>query len=283
MSYNYPGQQQYSQGSPGHLQQQQYPPQGQAPQYASGNTLPPQQHQYGQTPQGAYPQQQGHPPQGHSPAPQGHSPAAGPHSPYPPQQNHGPPGAGMPRAGTNPGTTGAAPPDSGAFPGGSYAITHRDSNTILTVNLQGQGALVKSRPGAMVEMAGTVALAGKTKFSFSKMLTGGEMHESSYTGHGEVVLAPTLPGDIVALPIDGRAHWRIGKDAYLASAGEVIKENKMQGLGKALFSGEDLFVYNVHGNGIVWLKSFGAITRRDVSPSPPPSPNVISELDKLDD
>lgn len=117
----------------------------------------------------------------------------------------------------------------------------------------------------MVEMAGTVALTGKTKFSISKMLTGGEMHESSYTGRGEVVLAPTLPGDIVAVPVDGRTPWRIGKDAYLASAGDVIKENKMQGLSKALFSGEDLFVYNVHGNGIMWLKSFGAITRRDVS------------------
>lgn len=118
----------------------------------------------------------------------------------------------------------------------------------------------------MVHMAGTIQLAGKTKFSFSKLLTGGEMHESSYTGRGKVMLAPTLFGDIFTLQIDGRAQWRIGKDSYLASTGEVIKENKMQGLSKALFSGEDLFVYNVYGNGLMWLKSFGAVDRITVSP-----------------
>lgn len=153
----------------------------------------------------------------------------------------------------------------GTFPGGSYAITHRDTNTALTVDLQAPNVVVKSAPGAMVHMAGTVQLAGKTKFSFSKMLTGGEMHESSYTGRGKVMLAPTLFGDIFTLQIDGRTQWRIGKDSYLASTGEVTKENKMQGLGKALFSGEDLFVYNVYGNGLMWLKSFGAVDRITVS------------------
>lgn len=132
----------------------------------------------------------------------------------------------------------------------------------------------------MVHMAGTVQLAGKTKFSFSKMLTGGEMHESSCTGRGKIVLAPTLFGDIFTLQIDPRTQWRIGKDAYLASTGEVSKENKMQGLGKALFSGEDLFVYNVFGNGLMWLKSFGAVDRITVSTDlfyPPTAINHVAD------
>ena len=152
----------------------------------------------------------------------------------------------------------------GTFNGGTYSINHRDTNTVLTVDLA-EGGLIKSQPGAMIHMSGTVQLGGKIKFSFGKLFTGSEMAESSYTGHGKVTLGPTLFGDIITLPIDGSAQWKMGKDAFLACTAEVKKENKTQGLGKALFSGEDLFVYNIIGNGLMWLKSFGAVDRIDVS------------------
>jgi ABC-type sugar transport system permease subunit len=98
-----------------------------------------------------------------------------------------------------------------------------------------------------------------------KLFTGGEMSESSYTGPGRVALGPTLFGDIITLPIDGRTNWTIGKDAFLACTADITKESKSQGLGKALFSGEDLFVYRVGGQGLIWLTSFGAVDRLDVS------------------
>ena len=91
------------------------------------------------------------------------------------------------------------------------------------------------------------------------------MATSTYAGHGKVALAPTLQGDIITLNVDGRANWKIGKDAYLASTQGVTKETKSQGFGKALFSGEDLFIYHVAGQGIMWLTSFGAVDRLDVS------------------
>jgi len=117
----------------------------------------------------------------------------------------------------------------------------------------------------MIEMAGTVVLQGKTKFSMKKMFTGGSMHESVYTGSGALTLAPVLLGDIATLKLDGSSTWRIGKDAFLAATPDVHKEAKSQGIGKAMFSGEDLFVYNVSGQGLMWVSSFGAITRREVS------------------
>lgn len=98
-----------------------------------------------------------------------------------------------------------------------------------------------------------------------KLFTGSEMAESVYTGPGEICLAPTLFGDIVTVHVNNDDVWNIGKDAFLACTPGVHKEAKSQGLGKAFFSGEDLFVYRVSGNGILWLSSFGAITRRDVS------------------
>jgi len=47
----------------------------------------------------------------------------------------------------------------------------------------------------------------------------------------------------------------------------VVKDYKRQGLGKALFSGEGLFVYKITGVGILFISSFGAIIRKDVCAS----------------
>lgn len=54
------------------------------------------------------------------------------------------------------------PTDSGNFPNGSYQISQRDTNSILRVTLV-QGGSIKSKPGAMFEMAGTIELKGKSK------------------------------------------------------------------------------------------------------------------------
>jgi uncharacterized protein (AIM24 family) len=154
--------------------------------------------------------------------------------------------------------------DNGTFQGGSYSITHRDTNAVLNIDLQ-QGGQVHSKSGAMIHMSGTIVLTGKVKFSMKKLFTGGEMSESTYAGHGKVALAPTLQGDIITLHIDGRTQWTVGKDAFLARTTNTVKETKSQGIGKALFSGEDLFVYRVSGQGLMWLTSFGAVDRLDVS------------------
>ena len=146
----------------------------------------------------------------------------------------------------------------------SYSISNRDTNSMLNVRIP-QGAMIKSKPGAMIQMSPSITLQGKVKFSVKKIFTGGEMAESIYTGPGEVSLAPTLFGDITTIHIDGDQGWNLGKDAFLACTGGVVKETKSQGLGKALFSGEDLFIYRVSGQGMLWTTSFGAIVMREVS------------------
>lgn len=173
-------------------------------------------------------------------------------------------GQHAPNAGPPQGPGAVGHQDQGSFPGGSYSITHRDTNAVLNIDLQ-QGAVIKSKSGVMIHMAGTVAIQGNIKFSMRKMFTGGQMSETTFSGHGKVVLGPTLLGDIVTLPIDTNSNWLIGKDVYLASTADVRKETKSQGIGKALFSGEDLFVYRVMGQGLLWLTSYGAVDRIDVS------------------
>ena len=79
----------------------------------------------------------------------------------------------------------------GQFNGGYYKIDHRDTNTLLSVTLL-PSAPFHAQPGAMVAMSPEVKLKGKMKFSFKKLLTGSEMSQSTFTGPGEVLLAPPI-------------------------------------------------------------------------------------------
>jgi uncharacterized protein (AIM24 family) len=123
--------------------------------------------------------------------------------------------------------------------------------------------------GAMIAMAPTITLKGQMKFSLKKALVGGDMSKSQYTGPGELLLAPASIGDITIIKLGGHEQWSVGKDAFLACTQGIVTEYKSQGFGKAMFSGEGLFVYKISGQGILWCTSFGAIIRKDASdPSP---------------
>lgn len=115
-------------------------------------------------------------------------------------------------------------------------------------------------------MSPTITLKGAVKFSMKKLVIGGEMLHSTFTGPGELLLAPPSLGDITNIRLAGDEQWSVGKDAFLACTQGVVKEYKRQGIGKALFSGEGLFVYKITGTGIMWITSLGAIIRKDVSP-----------------
>ncbi|KAF3922462.1 hypothetical protein AA313_de0207342 [Arthrobotrys entomopaga] len=154
----------------------------------------------------------------------------------------------------------------GQFNGGSYRIDHRDSNTILTINLA-HGCPITAKPGAMVAMAATVTLKGSVKVSLKKLISGGELAHSTYTGPGEVILAPASLGDIVPIRLDGNQQWTMGKDAFLANTQGIVRDYKSQGLGSAMFSGEGLFVYKITGQGVLFVTSLGAIIQKNLAPN----------------
>lgn len=161
------------------------------------------------------------------------------------------------------GAKGTTADDVGTFNGGSYRISHRDTNSILTLQLA-MGCPIGAKPGAMIAMSHSVTLKGAVKFSMKKMLIGGDVTHSTFTGPGEVLLAPPSLGDIHLLRMSGNEVWNVGKDAFLACTQGVIKEYKNQSFSKAMFSGEGLFVYKISGSGILWMSSFGAIIKKDL-------------------
>jgi uncharacterized protein (AIM24 family) len=120
----------------------------------------------------------------------------------------------------------------------------------------------------MISMSPTVTLKGVVKFSMKKLIAGGEMNHSTFTGPGELLLAPAALGDVTNIRLGGAEQWSVGRDSFLACTQGVVKEYKRQGIGKAMFSGEGLFVYKISGTGILWITSLGAIIRKDVCFAP---------------
>lgn len=116
----------------------------------------------------------------------------------------------------------------------------------------------------MIAMSPTVTLKGAIKFSMKKLIGGGEIATSSYTGPGEVLFAPHFLGDITTIRLTGSESWNVGKDAFMVCTQGVTKELKNQSFSKAMFSGEGLFVYRIGGVGLLWVASFGAIIRKDL-------------------
>jgi uncharacterized protein (AIM24 family) len=117
----------------------------------------------------------------------------------------------------------------------------------------------------MIAMTPTITLKGSFKFTMKKLIAGGEMAHSTFTGPGELLLAPASLGDITNIRLGGDEQWSVGRDAFLACTQGIVKEYKRQGIGKAMFSGEGLFVYKMSGTGLLWITSLGAIIRKDVS------------------
>lgn len=170
---------------------------------------------------------------------------------------------GAPAPGMFSGATAVAD-DVGTFNGGSYRISHRDCNTILTIQLA-IGCPLTAKPGVMIAMSPSITLKGAIKFSMKKLVAGGEMSSSTFTGPGELLLGPPMLGDITSIRLNGDGPaWSVGHDGFLACTQGVIKDYKRQGIGKAMFSGEGLWVYKIRGIGLLWISSFGAIIKKDL-------------------
>ncbi|KAL4755519.1 hypothetical protein BDW72DRAFT_2880 [Aspergillus terricola var. indicus] len=162
------------------------------------------------------------------------------------------------------GATSTAADDVGTFNGGSYRISHRDSNTLLTLQLA-VGCPLQVKPGVMIGMSPTMTLKGTLSFGLIKFIAGGEMAMSTYTGPGELLIAPTVLGDVTVIRISQGQEWRVGRDAFLAATSGVKHDHKAQSLAKTFFSGEGLWVYRFHGTGLLWIQSFGAILKKELA------------------
>lgn len=151
-----------------------------------------------------------------------------------------------------------------------FRIDNQPVFTTLTLNLA-PGESFRAEAGAMVSMSPTIELkaqaSGKGLMGTLKAAVGGEaLFGSLYTateGPGELVIAPSTPGDILKFDLSGQTILAQG-GAYLA--GDPGLTLSTQGSLKAMISGEGLFLSKISGNGTVFLNSYGAIYEKQLAP-----------------
>jgi uncharacterized protein (TIGR00266 family) len=79
---------------------------------------------------------------------------------------------------------------------------------------------------------------------------------------GEVTFAPSLPGDIYDVELQGQTLYA-ESGAYIASSPEIKVDTKWGGA-KTFFSREGLFLLKISGTGKLFLSSYGAIHEIDL-------------------
>lgn len=150
-----------------------------------------------------------------------------------------------------------------------YEITSRPSYSLLKINLS-PGESVTAEAGSMIFMSPdlevrTQAYGGVTS-SLKRAFLGGEslfLNTFTAKGEGEVWLAPELPGDIVAVGLDGRNDLIVQDTSYLAHSGDISIDVVFTGV-KGLLAEGQLFWLKLSGKGMVWLGSYGALEAREL-------------------
>jgi uncharacterized protein (TIGR00266 family) len=151
-------------------------------------------------------------------------------------------------------------------------LLYPGTNSLVEIQLE-RGERVKAESGAMVSMSGTVDVDGKMEGGILKgitrMMAGEKFFFQTLTaarGAGHVLLAPSIPGDVALLELDGSVEYNIQKDGFLAGSDGIEVNAKMQNLFKGLFSGEGFFILKIQGRGTVAISSFGAIHEINLAP-----------------
>jgi uncharacterized protein (TIGR00266 family) len=147
----------------------------------------------------------------------------------------------------------------------NYEILYPGAFPLVKVQLR-QGEFLKAESDAMVSMSTSMDVEGKMEGGLlggiGRMLAGEKFFFQTLTakrGPGEITLAPSTPGDIIDVDLDGSYSLVVQKDGFLAGTMGIEVSSKMQNLMQGMFSGEGFFTLKVSGKGTVFLSSYGAI------------------------
>lgn len=146
-----------------------------------------------------------------------------------------------------------------------YEILYQGAFPIVRAQLQ-SGEMMKAESDAMAAMSNTIDVEGKMEGGLlggiGRMLAGEKFFFQTLRasrGPGEVLLAPSTPGAIEAIELDGSYGLTVQKDGFLAGTDGIKVDTQMQNLSKGLFSGEGFFILNISGKGTVFVNSYGSI------------------------
>ncbi len=131
----------------------------------------------------------------------------------------------------------------------------------------GQGESIKAESGAMVAMSTNVKMSGKMDGGLLKALGRKLLSNESFfmqqleaeSGPGWALLAAGTPGEIAAIELKQGDSLSVQKGGYLAATAGIEVSTKMQGLFKGMLSNQGFFIVKIHGEGTVFLATYGSI------------------------
>jgi uncharacterized protein (TIGR00266 family) len=152
-----------------------------------------------------------------------------------------------------------------------FEIRNRPDYASLHVVLN-QGEQFYTESGAMMGMSAALkmetAARGGLMGAAKRMLGGESVFMNTYTATADgqrLDIAPSAPGDLVHVPISSGAVLLQSGSFCAASPGVEISA-KWAGA-KGFFSGEGLILLRCHGQGDLFISSYGAIESIDVQGS----------------
>lgn len=158
---------------------------------------------------------------------------------------------------------------SGDITGDRFKIQQRPAFSVVTVYLRPEESLL-AESGAMVAMSPNIDLQSQMKGgvmgALKRAVTSESLFQSTFTAKGtpgEVLFAPSMPGDIVALYLNNQT-FLVQSSSWLASDATMQMDTKWGGM-KTFFSREGLFMIKVTGSGRLFLCCFGAILKRTLA------------------
>ncbi|MEM0021121.1 MAG: TIGR00266 family protein [Fervidicoccaceae archaeon] len=132
----------------------------------------------------------------------------------------------------------------------------------------GRNEKIVAEPGAFLMSRGNFHVetsSGGVVNAISRSLFGGEsffLNTFTALEDAEIFLAPSLPGDIKHIPLDGRKGIIVKDGSFLASYGQVKLSTAWKGITGAV-AGSGFIWLKAEGIGGIWVSSFGSIIEVD--------------------
>ena len=144
-------------------------------------------------------------------------------------------------------------------------LRHRPSFTVARLALS-PDERCQAEAGAMHSMSPGVEVQARSQGGVMKglgraLLAGESMFLSTYTAPpkgGWVDVAPSLPGDMQVIDLDGSTGWCVTRGSWIASCDGVRLDTKWGGFGN-LLGGEGGFLSHATGQGQVLTACYGAM------------------------
>jgi uncharacterized protein (TIGR00266 family) len=134
------------------------------------------------------------------------------------------------------------------------------------------GGEVQVEAGAMAAYSDGVEIEtqarGGMMAGLKRSVLGGEsffINTFRAPGGGSVSVAPSLPGDMTMVSLDGQGALYVQSGSWIASDPTIDVDTKWGG-SKTFFSGEGLFLLRCTGRGDLLMSSYGAILTRTLAP-----------------